>query len=96
MAKSPPKSWRDLQVAARDGDHGAAHQLLRQHGGAALAKEVHRGRPFSPRVRKMVNVLTAGVGTQDQLSKWEHRDENGEIRNALQPEPPLRSKVTQK
>jgi hypothetical protein len=55
-----------------------------------LAAEIKRGFPFSPRVRRMVDALTAGTGEGDQLGSWEFINERGEIENLLHPAPSLR------
>jgi hypothetical protein len=83
MAKAP-RTLRDLRLAAMDGDAAAARALLRRSGKDELAAEIHRGKPFPPRVRRMVAALTAGTGTRDQLNKWEYREADGTIVNLLQ------------
>jgi hypothetical protein len=79
MAKSAPRTIRDLRLAAMAGNHGAAKALLRRHGKGELAAEIHPGKPFPPRVRKMVAALTAGTGTH-----WERVGPDGTILNLLQ------------
>jgi hypothetical protein len=62
---------RNLRQAAMAGNHSAAKALLKLHGRDQLAAEIKRGFPFSPRVRRMVDALTAGTGEGDQLGSWE-------------------------
>jgi hypothetical protein len=83
MGKLAPRTMRDLCIAARDGDAAAARALLRQEGKSDLAAEIRRGKPFPPRVRKMIAAITAGTGTHDQLSDWEVREPDGTIVNLL-------------
>lgn len=66
-----PRTLRDLQIAARDGDRAAIRALLRRQGWTALAAEVRRGKPIPSRVSKAIAVLCAGVGTHDELGPWE-------------------------
>jgi hypothetical protein len=87
MAKAA-RTLRDLRIAARDGDRAAVRALLKRYHWPELAREVHHGKPIPPRVTKMVRVLTAGVGTHDQLDEWEYRNEAGEIVSLLLPDPP--------
>jgi predicted LPLAT superfamily acyltransferase len=78
MAKSAPRTVRDLRIAAMAGDVHACRALLRRHGEAGLAKEVRAGRPHSRRVRRMLDALTAGTNTE-----WEHVEADGTITNDL-------------
>jgi len=80
---------RDLRIAARDGDRAAMRTLLRRNGRAALASEIRRDRPIPPRVERAIAALTAGVGTRDTVSRWEFRNERGEIESLLQRDPIL-------
>jgi hypothetical protein len=93
MAKSAPRTFRDLCIAARDGDHAAARALLRRAGKGELCAEIHRGKPFSRRVKTMVLAVSAGTGTRDQLGYWERREADGTIVNLLQNDdaPPFRT-----
>jgi hypothetical protein len=94
MAKQRPRTLRDLQIAARDGDRAAIRALLRRQGWTALAAQVHRGKPISTRVSKAVAVLYAGVGTHDELGPWECLNEaTGEIENDLDPSPGMTGRM---
>jgi hypothetical protein len=64
MAKTPRRTYRDLCVAARDGDHAAVRALLRQHGWPQLADEVRRGKPIPPRVKRQVDVVVCVLDTE--------------------------------
>ena len=57
------RTFRDLCIAARDGDHAAIRAMLRRHGWPQLADEVRRGKPIPPRVAKMVGAIVAPYGT---------------------------------
>jgi hypothetical protein len=83
MAKSSPRTLRDLKLAAMDGDVAAARALLRHDGKHDLAAQIRKGKPFPPRVKKMLDACTAGTGTRDQLSHWEFINARGEIENLL-------------
>jgi hypothetical protein len=67
MVYSPSPELRACCIAARNGDLDAAKQVLRLYGYTELVREVRKGRPFSNRVRRAVNCLTAGYGSE----KWE-------------------------
>jgi hypothetical protein len=84
MGKQSARTLRDLRLAAMDGNAAAARALLRRSGRGELAAEIQRGKPFPPRVRKIIDALTAGTGTRDQLNKWEYREADGTIVNLLQ------------
>ncbi len=58
------KTYRDLCVAARDGDHAAIRALMRWHGWPQLADEVRRGKPIPPRVKRQVGALVSHIGTE--------------------------------
>jgi len=96
MAKSPPRTIRDLRIAARDGDHAAIRALLRRDGFLQLAKDVRRGKPIPPKIRRQVAALCLGVGTHDQLGEWESLEPDGTISNDLDPQPaaPCRTRTT--
>src|SRR5215472_1467830 len=86
MAK-PASKLRDLRIAARDGDYSAARALLRLHGHGNVAAEIKRNKPWSPRVARMVRVVTAGVGTADEPGPWEWRDPaTGRVINNIFPD----------
>jgi hypothetical protein len=88
MAKTR-RTIRDLRIAARAGDHSAAKALLRRAHKDELIFEIHRGKPFTPRVRSWINCLTAGTGETDEpRPPWEYRNEHGEIENLLLPDMP--------
>jgi hypothetical protein len=57
------RTYRDLCVAARDGDRAAIRALLRRHGWPQLADEVRRGKPVSPRVKRQIDAVTCAYGT---------------------------------
>ena len=80
--------FRELRIAARDGNRAAIRALLRSHGWPQLADEVRRGKPIPPRVHRQVLALVAGTGTHDQLDEWEYLNEAGEIISLLNPDPP--------
>jgi hypothetical protein len=90
------RTLRDLRIAARDGDHAAIRALLRRDGFGELAKDVHRGKPITPKIRRRVAALCLGVGTHDQLGEWEVREPDGRISNDLDPRPsaPRRTRAT--
>jgi hypothetical protein len=52
------------------GDHAAMRALLRRDGFVELAKGVRRDKPVPPRVKRMIDCLTAGTGTHDQPGEW--------------------------
>jgi|RhiMetdeSRZDD1v2_1073273.scaffolds.fasta_scaffold138845_3 hypothetical protein len=81
------RNLRDLRIAARDGDHAAIRALLRRDGLVELAKDVHRGKPITPKVRRRVAALCLGVGTHDQLGEWEVLEADGSVSNDLDPQP---------
>ena len=68
---APKRDLRPMMRAARDGDHSAAKALLNQ-----IAAEIKPGKPYSNRVRKAVDAITAGIDTE-----WE---------DLITVEPPLR------
>jgi hypothetical protein len=75
---------RECLIAARDGDNDAAKSLLKLYGYRQIAKEIRSGKPWSSKVRRAVRCLTAGVG-----SEWEITHLDGSIENDLmQPPPP--------
>jgi hypothetical protein len=98
MAKSAPRTIRDMCIAARDGDPAAARALLRRYDKGELVAEIRRGKPFPPRVRKMIGALTAGTGTRDQLGYWERVREDGTIVNLLRDDdaPPFKTPARDK
>jgi hypothetical protein len=69
------------------GDHAAARKVLKIWGYPQLAREVRDGKPFSNRVRRAVDCLTAGTG-----SHWEVI-EGGVIENLIMSPPPPRRGV---
>jgi hypothetical protein len=84
MAYVPSPELRACCIAARAGDHDAAQQILRLYGYVQIAREVKKGKPFSNRVRRAVNCVTAGCGSPD----WEVALEDGSIENLLMHPPP--------
>ena len=93
--KGAPEDLRPLRQAAMAGDHSAARTLLRLYGDDQLAREIKRNFPFPPRVKKMIDVLTAGTGVGDELGPWEVREADGTIINEIQfpPSPPRRARA---
>lgn len=85
MAKTAAKTVRDLRLAAMDGDYSAARALLKLYGRDEIAREIKRGKPWSPHVRRWVAVYTAGTN-----SEWEVVEPDGTITNLLYPDPPSR------
>jgi hypothetical protein len=84
MAKTPTeKGLRDLRVSAMSGDHASAKVLLKMYGHGKIALEIRAKRPFTNRVKRTVDFLTAGTN-----SHWEWTDARGEIHNDLQGPPP--------
>lgn len=77
------RDLRALRQSAMSGDCSAAKVLLKLYGYGRVALEIRERRPFTNRVRKTVDLLTAGTGTD-----WEWRDEQGNIHNDLQQDPP--------
>jgi hypothetical protein len=84
MAYSPSPELRECCIAARAGDHDAARQILRLYAYPQIAREVKKGKPFSNRVRRAVNCITAGCGSET----WEVIDDDGSIENLLMQAPP--------
>jgi hypothetical protein len=82
---------RPLRQSAMKGDHSAAKSLLRIYGFGALAAEVKPGLPFSPRVCRQIDALTAGTGEGDEPGLWEHVEADGTITNDVQHDPPRRA-----
>jgi hypothetical protein len=87
------KNLRSMRQAAMAGNHSAARALLKLYGYDEIAAEIKRDRPFSNRVRRAVNVLTAGTGEAGTIGKWEHVEADGSITNDLQSPPPRRGEV---
>jgi hypothetical protein len=79
MAKTAAKTVRDLRLAAMAGDHSAARALLKLYGKGELAAEIERGKPWPPRVLRMVRALTAGTNTEFEVVELD-----GTITNILQ------------
>jgi hypothetical protein len=93
MVKSKP-NMRDLRQAAMAGNHNAARALLKLYRYDTIANEIKPGKPFSNRVRRAVDMLTAGTGAGDQPDDWEFVNARGEIESLLhQPPPSPRAKV---
>ena len=90
MVYAPPPELRACFLAARGGDHDAAKQVLKLYGYAQIAREVKKGKPFSNRVRRAVNCLTAGYGTY-----WEIEREDGSLENLLMFPPPAPGALAQ-
>jgi len=84
MAYSPSPELRACFIAAANGDHAAAKEVLKLYGYTELAREVKKGKPFSNRVKRAVDCLTAGYGSKT----WEIVHEDGSIENLLMHEPP--------
>ena len=85
---------------AMAGNHSAARALLRLYNHKQEAAEVKAGFPFNPRVRRMVDALTAGTSREGEpLSEWEVVNSKGEIENEALRDPPsprLRKMFTEK
>ena len=79
MAYSPSPELRECCIAASKGDHDAAKQVLKLYGYTQIAREIKKGKPFSNRVRRAVDCLTAGCGSET----WEVVLEDGSIENLL-------------
>ena len=75
MAK-PKRDLRSMRQAAMAGDHSAAGALLRLYGFDEIAAEIKRNLPFSPRVRRAVDALTAGTGAPGTIGEWVRRHDN--------------------
>ena len=73
---APKRDLRPMMRAARDGDHSAAKALLKLYGFGQIAAEIKPGKPYSNRVRKAVDAITAAIDTE-----WE---------DLITVEPPLR------
>jgi hypothetical protein len=84
------RDLRSMRQAAMAGDYSAARALLKLYGFYELAAQVKRGVPFSRRVRRMVDAMTAGTGEGDEPGPWEHRNERGEIESIINRDPPPR------
>jgi hypothetical protein len=84
MSYAPSPELRECCIAAQAGDHDAAKQVLKLYRYVRIAKEVKKGKPFSNRVRRAVDCLTAGYGSET----WEIINEDGKIENLLQWPPP--------
>ena len=87
-AMSPKRDLRSMRQAAMAGDHSAARALLKLYGHKDITAEIKAGKPWLPRVARMVRVLTAGTGAPGTIGYWEFVDENGVIHNDLQHDPP--------
>ncbi len=88
------RDLRSLRQAAMTGDHNAARALLRLYRYDTIANEIKSGKPFSNRVRRAVDMLTAGAGAGDQPGDWEFINGRGEIESLLHHPPPSpRAKV---
>ena len=85
MAYTPSPELRQCMIAAMAGDHEAAKQVLRIYGYSEIAREIRPGKPFSNRVRRAVACLTAGTG-----SDWEVTRPDGTIENLIMQPPPKR------
>jgi hypothetical protein len=80
------RDLRAMRLAAMAGDANAARALLKLYGFREVAAEIKSGLPFSNRVRRAVDALTAGTNT-----KWEvYNEVTGEFENDLQFDPPPR------
>ena len=60
----PKRDLRPMMRAARDGDHSAAKALLKLYGFGQIAAEIKPGKPYSNRVRKAVDAITAAIDTE--------------------------------
>ena len=88
MAYTPSLELRQCMVAAMAGDHEAAKQVLKIYGYAEIAREIRPGKPFSNRVRRCVDCITAGIN-----SDWEIIRPDGSIENLIMQPPPPRGAV---
>jgi hypothetical protein len=79
-----PPELRACMIAARAGDHDAARQILKLYRHEEIAREIRKGRPFSNRVRRAVDCLCAGAGSDI----WEVPLPDGRYENLLAWEPP--------
>lgn len=73
------KNLRALRQSAMAGDCVAAKALLRLYHHNNIAGEIKHGRPWSNRVRKTVNLLTAGTGEPGTIGEWEFVNERGDV-----------------
>jgi hypothetical protein len=84
MAYTPSPELRECCIAARGGDPDAALRILRLYGYPQIAREIKKEKPFSNRVRRAVNCITAGCGSET----WEVKGDDGSIENLLMMPPP--------
>jgi hypothetical protein len=84
---------RKLRQQAMAGDVRAAKALLKMYGYGVVALEIKQGRPFTNKVRKAIDMLTAGTGKTDEPAYWEYREADGSTTNDLQNDPPPRGKA---
>jgi hypothetical protein len=82
-----------MRQAAMAGDHSAARALLRLYGYDKIADELKRAKPFSNRVRRAVDMLTAGTGAPGTVGEWEHVEADGTVTSILHRPPPPRGKA---
>jgi hypothetical protein len=83
MAYRPSRELRECFLAARAGDPDAARLVLKLYRYEQIAREVKKGRPFSNRVRRAIDCLTAGYGTH-----WEVACADGSLENLVATPPP--------
>ena len=84
MAYTRSAELRACMIAALAGDHDAAKQVLKLYGYTQIAREIKKGKPFSNRVRRAVDCLCAGAGSET----WEVVLEDCAIENLLMQPPP--------
>jgi hypothetical protein len=85
------RELRECCLAAMSGDGSAAKELLKLYGEGKLAREIQPGKPFSNRIRRAIDVLTAGTN-----SSWETVFADGSAENLLMTPPPKRKSEARK
>jgi hypothetical protein len=89
VSYAPSPELRECCILAMNGDHDAARSILNLWGYPQIAREVRDGKPFSNRVRRAIDCLTAGVGSGFDLDGWEVRNDDGSIEVlTITPPPP--------
>ena len=89
MVYKPPPEVYECLKQARAGDDNAARALLRLYRLNKIGREIKPGKPWSNRVKKCVDFLTAGVGCEG----WEYPDKDGKPVCLLLHRPPLPHEV---
>ena len=83
MGFTPSPELRECCILAMAGDHDAAKTILELYRYPQLAREIRPGKPFSHRVQRAVDGLTAGIGTE-----WEMKNADGTFGEVLTMTPP--------